>query len=54
MAKDRLLWEVQTLAANVSDSQLSDVRRLLGGMLGEDIAAEIIAQWEHELDEEDD
>lgn len=50
----RLLWEVQTLAANLEPGRLQGVRDELERILGPDYTREIIETWEHELDELDD
>jgi len=49
-----LLWAVQTLAANLEKPQLRALYRQLRATLGEEFSTEIIDEWKHELDEEED
>ena len=49
--KTRLLWEVQTLAANLDADQLAEIRATIVGLLGSDFADEILETWADELDE---
>jgi hypothetical protein len=49
---DRILWEVQTLAANLDAEQLLEVRDELRARIGSDFADEVLEQWEHELEDD--
>jgi|SRR5262245_57413342 len=54
LTEREILWGVQTLAANLDREQLLRLYRQLRATLGEEFASEIINEWKHELDEEED